>query len=48
MVLYVDNDGYVPNDVEVPEDTPGFATGGTVIKYTIRPDGWTNQAPTCK
>ena len=24
------------------EDTPGFATGGTV-KYTIRPDGWTNQ-----
>lgn len=46
MVLYVDNDGYVPNDVEVPKDTPGYATGGNIIKYTITPDGWTNQPVT--
>ena len=43
MVLYVKYDNYKPEDVQVPEDNPGYSSGtGSIITFQHSPSSWTN------
>ena len=43
MVLYVKHDNYNPEDVQVPEDNPGYSSAtGSIITFEPSTSSWTN------